>query len=125
MLTRYPISVRVAAKDLGRARAWYAERLGLTPEAEEMGGLWYRFAGDTWLFLYETPAAGTARNTVAGWTVDDLAAVMAELRSRGVVFEDYDLGDFKTDDGVLELGGAKAAWFTDSEENIFELSQPA
>lgn len=125
MLARYPISVRVAASDLGRARAWYAERLGLTPELKEFDGLWYRFAGDTWLFLYQTPAAGTARNTVAGWTVDDLEAVVAELRARGVVFEEYDLGMIKTVDGIAELGGAKAAWFTDSEGNIFELTQPA
>ncbi len=125
MLARYPISVRVAASDLGRARAWYAERLGLTPELEEFDGLWYHFAGDTWLFLYQTPAAGTARNTVAGWTVDDLEAVVAELRARGVVFEEYDLGMIKTVDGIAELGGAKAAWFTDSEGNIFELTQPA
>ncbi len=60
------------------------------------GGLWYQFGSGTWLLAYRTTAAGTARNTVAGWTVTGIEAVMADLRGRGVVFEDYDLPDFKT-----------------------------
>jgi catechol 2,3-dioxygenase-like lactoylglutathione lyase family enzyme len=123
MLSRFPVHATVAAADLDRARRWYEEKLGLTPEQETPGGVWYRFAGDAWLYLYATPSAGTARSTVAGWTVTGIEAVMADLRERGVTFEEYDLGEVKTVDGLADFGGAKAAWFTDSEGNILELSE--
>jgi catechol 2,3-dioxygenase-like lactoylglutathione lyase family enzyme len=123
MLTDFPIHATAAASDLDRARRWYEERLGLTPERMDPGGVWYRFAADTWLYLYATASAGTAENTIAGWTVRDINAVMAELRERGVTFEDYDFGDLKTIDGLADFGIAKAAWFKDSEGNTYELSE--
>ena len=123
MLEAFPISARAAAIDLARAREWYEQKLGLRPEREDMGGVWYRFGGDTWLYLYGTPSAGTAKNTIAGWQVQDIKGVMASLRSRGVVFEDYDFGDLKTVDGLADFGIAKAAWFKDSEGNTFELTE--
>ena len=58
MLQQFPIHATLAAVDLDRARAWYGERLGLVPEQVTATGLWYRFAGDTWLYLYETPRPG-------------------------------------------------------------------
>ena len=123
MLTDFPIHATAAAIDLDRARRWYQDKLGLVPEREDPGGLWYRFARDTWLYLYGTSAAGTARNTIAGWTVTDIGAVMSDLRARGVTFEDYDLGEIETVDGLADFGMAKAAWFKDSEGNTFELSE--
>lgn len=122
-LQDFPIHATAAASDLARARAWYEQKLGLLPEREDDGGLWYRFAGDTWLYLYATPTAGTARNTVAGWTVAGIEDVMSTLRERGASFEDYDFGEFKTVDGLADFGIAKAAWFRDSEGNILELSE--
>jgi catechol-2,3-dioxygenase len=123
MLAAFPVSARAAASDLARARQWYQEKLGLEPEREDMGGVWYRFGGDTWMYLYSTPSAGTAKNTVAGWQVHDIAAVMADLRARGVVFEDYDFGELKTENGLADFGVAKAAWFIDSEGNTYELTE--
>jgi catechol 2,3-dioxygenase-like lactoylglutathione lyase family enzyme len=125
MLTRFPIHATAAAIDLPRARRWYEEKLGLTPEREDPGGVWYHFAGDTWLYLYATPSAGTAQNTIAGWTVQDIETVMADLRRRGVTFEDYDFGELRTVDGLADFGMAKAAWFKDSEGNTYELSEVA
>src|SRR5688572_21663153 len=125
MLQGFPISARAAAIDLARARQWYSDKLGLTPEREDMGGVWYRFGGDTWLYLYGTPFAGTAKNTIAGWQVTGIEGVMTDLRARGVVFEDQDFGEIKTVDGLADFGMAKAAWFTDSEGNTYELSEVA
>jgi catechol 2,3-dioxygenase-like lactoylglutathione lyase family enzyme len=124
-LSGFPISARAAAIDLDRARRWYEERLGLLPEHEDPGGVWYRFAGETWLYLYGTPSAGTAQNTIAGWAVKDITSVMAELRERGVVFEQYDLGDIPMVAGLADFGVAKAAWFKDSEGNTYELTEVA
>jgi catechol 2,3-dioxygenase-like lactoylglutathione lyase family enzyme len=123
MLEDFPIHATAAASDLDRARRWYHDRLGLLPEKEDPGGVWYRFGGDTWLYLYGTGSAGTAQNTIAGWTVHGIEAVMADLRARGVVFEDYDLGELKTFNGLADFGPAKAAWFKDSEGNTYELSE--
>ena len=125
MLTDHPIHATAAAIDLDRARRWYEERLGLVAEKEDMGGVWYRFAGDTWLYLYGTESAGTAQNTIAGWSVRDIEGLMADLRLRGVTFEDYEFGDLKTVDGLADFGVAKAAWFKDSEGNTYELSEVA
>ena len=123
MLKDFPIHATAAAVDLDRARHLYETRLGLVPEKEDQGGAWFRFLGDTWLYLYGTPSAGTARNTIAGWTVTGIEAVIADLRRRGVVFEDYDFGEVKTVDGLADFGAAKAAWFKDSEGNTYELSE--
>ncbi len=122
-LRAFPIHATAAAGDLARARAWYEEKLGLVPEREDPGGVWFRFAGETWLYLYETSSAGTARNTVAGWTVSGIEGVMAGLRERGVAFEDYNFGETRTVDGLADFGTARAAWFKDSEGNTLELSE--
>ena len=117
------IGAALAAADLARARAWYAEKLGLEPlhvfDGEE---LVYR-QGATHLSMYVTPSAGTAKNTVAVWRVDDLRAEVAALRSRGVIFDDYEIGDTRTVDGIYTDpdGEELAAWFVDSEGNTLGL----
>jgi hypothetical protein len=40
-----------------------------------------------------------------------------------VVFEDYDLPEFKTVDGLFTFGGSKAAWFKDGDGNIIEVAE--
>jgi catechol 2,3-dioxygenase-like lactoylglutathione lyase family enzyme len=113
------IGPMLAAADLSRAQAWYADKLGLTPrhivEDEEL----VYGQGATRFSVYATPAAGTAKNTVAVWRVTDLRAEVAALRARGVVFEDYDISGIETVDGILAdaEGGSLAAWFLDSEGN--------
>jgi catechol 2,3-dioxygenase-like lactoylglutathione lyase family enzyme len=109
----------LAASNLERARAWYAEKLGLEPYRDYDGELLVYRSGETRLSIYPTPSAGTARNTVAEWHVDDLRAEVAALRARGVVFEEYDFGTGGTVDGTLtDSDGSLNAWFTDSEGSI-------
>jgi hypothetical protein len=57
--------------------------------------------------------------------VEDLAATVQELRARGVQFEEYDSPALKTNDGIADVGYARAAWFKDSEGNLIGISQPA
>jgi len=125
LLADFPLTPRLPAADIDRAREWYEAKLGLKPDhIEEVGqGLWYQTGGGSY-YLYPTPSAGTAQRPAAGWTVTALEAVVEELRERDVVFEDYDFGEMKTENGVLNVpGGYKAAWFKDSEGNILELSE--
>ena len=105
-LADFPITLTLAASDLGRARAWYADRLGLGPTDEEGDVLIYRLGGSNFV-LYQTASAGTARNTVGIWTVADLRGQVTSLRARGVVFESQ----------VDASDGSFHAWFTDSEGN--------
>jgi catechol 2,3-dioxygenase-like lactoylglutathione lyase family enzyme len=110
------------AGDIGRAKAWYEEKLGLRPvEEDDFGGAWYETGGTRFL-VYQSTFAGTNQATAASFSVGDLDAAMELLRSRGVTFDDFDLGDFKTADGVLQLpDGRRGAWFNDSEGNILNI----
>jgi catechol-2,3-dioxygenase len=123
-LGEFQVYAVLPASDFARARSWYQEKLGLTPSEEMPGNAWYRCADGTWFILTQTPNAGTAQNTAAGFTVKGIEKVMEDLRSRGVAFEDYDFGEMGgTENGLMTMGNMKAAWFKDSEGNVVELSQ--
>src|SRR6266571_5504249 len=97
MLNDYPVYATIATTDLAKARPFYEETLGLKAEMEAPDGVYYR-SGDTRLFLYPSQFAGTAKSTVATWEVDDLDAVIDDLSSRGITFEQYDFPGLKTDE---------------------------
>jgi predicted enzyme related to lactoylglutathione lyase len=123
MLQTSPMYAYLPAKDVARARQFYERRLGFTPKREEAGGVIYEFGGGTAAFLYPTPNAGTSQASQAFWQVDDVEREVAELKARGVVFEDYAMPGQKSPSGVVTAGGAKAAWFKDSEGNILAIIQ--
>ena len=83
----------------------------------------YEFGKQTAAFLYLTPNAGTSKASQAFWEVDDIEREVAELKSRGVQFEDYDMPGEKDENGIVTAGGARAAWFKDSEGNIMAVIQ--
>ena len=125
-LSDVPFIASLPAQDLERAVRWYEEKLGLTPILDlGVAGQLYRTGGSQWI-IYETPSAGSAKNTLGGWLVPDIDAAMRELRAKGVTFQEYALGDEgpTTENGVARdpTGGA-AAWFIDSEGNILALTQ--
>jgi catechol 2,3-dioxygenase-like lactoylglutathione lyase family enzyme len=110
MLQGHEIHPTIPATDLQRARAFYADKLGLTPAFEDPGGLVYETAIGSWFRLFPTPYAGTAQHTVAGWAVDNLEAEVAELKAKGVVFLEYDTPGIKTVDGIATMPGGLGAW---------------
>jgi catechol 2,3-dioxygenase-like lactoylglutathione lyase family enzyme len=122
MLQKSPIYAYFPASDLARARRFYEEQLGFEPAAEVGGGVHYAFAGGTGCFLYPTPHAGTSQASQAFWQVEDIEREVAELKGRGVVFEDYGMPG-KDANGIVTQGGARAAWFKDSEGSILALIQ--
>ena len=117
MLQKSPMYAYLPARDVARARQFYEKKLGFTPKEEVAGGVVYEFGAHTACFLYPTPNAGTSQASQAFWRVDDLEREVAELRSRGVTLEHYDL-PYVQDDGVMRHGDDKAAWFKDPEGNI-------
>ena len=123
MLQASPMYSYLPAKDVARARRFYEEKLGFKPRSELGGGVTYEFADRTACFLYPTPNAGTSRASQAFWQVKDVEREVAELRARGVQFEEYDQPGMKTVNGIADAGGARAAWFKDTEGNILALIQ--
>jgi hypothetical protein len=83
--------------------------------------LMFQCGNGTRFLLYQTDNAGTARNTQMGWVTDDVERDVQDLRSRGVVFEEYDFPGLKTENGIATSDAGKAAWFLDSEGNILSL----
>jgi catechol 2,3-dioxygenase-like lactoylglutathione lyase family enzyme len=122
MLENSNVYATIPAKDLERAKSFYADKLGLKPEQERPEGLRYR-CGDGGFLLFESSGAASGDHTQLGWDVDNLEATVEELRGRGVVFEEYDLPGLKTVNGIAEIEGERGAWFKDSEGNLLALGE--
>ena len=124
------VSTRLPAQDLARARAFYAEKLGLEPIEERPGGLRYQ-CGSGRFSLFQSTGAASGSHTQMAFEVDDLQAVVSELRRRGVAFEEVDVPGVRTVDGIAEIEGnypsagvgERAAWFRDSEGNLLGIGQ--
>ena len=125
MLQNSPFYAYIPAKDVARARRFYEGKLGFRPKHEAEGGVIYEFGDKTACFLYPTPNGGTSKASQAFWQVSDVEREVAELKARGVEFENYDMPGEKSPSGVVTAGGAKAAWFKDSEGNILAIIQDA
>ena len=123
MLQDSPIYAYIPAKDMGRARQFYEGKLGFKPKEEIAGGVVYEFGRGTACFLYQTPNAGTSKASQAFWSVADVDSEITALKARGVVFENYDIPGERSAAGAITEGGAKAAWFKDSEGNIMAVIQ--
>ena len=120
LLTDAPCRPIVAVSDKAKAMLYYGEVLGLTFVEENPVGATFQ-CGGTFLEMYPTPMAGTAKNTVVGFEVTNLEASMGELRANGVVFEEYDRPP--THEGIAQLGPNRGAWFKDPDGNILALVQ--
>jgi catechol 2,3-dioxygenase-like lactoylglutathione lyase family enzyme len=119
----------VPVSDVEAAIRFYGETLGLElqerrddlPENREAE---FR-AGQGTLLVYESVGAGKSRHTIAGFRVDDVDAVVAGLRERGVEFEEYDLPQMKTEGGVAAVGDVRAAWCRDPDGNLLAIETVA
>src|SRR5207245_9164338 len=107
-------------EDLARARAFYEEKLGLTPSREVEGALFYEGSGDSGFLLFPTGGRPSGQHTQMAWCVKDIAATVAELRSRGVRFEAYDFPGLTTVAGRAGLGCWKSARLRQGERNLPE-----
>jgi catechol 2,3-dioxygenase-like lactoylglutathione lyase family enzyme len=131
MLKEGRVATRLPAQDLERARAFYADKLGLDPIEEREGGLRYVCASGEFA-LFASAGAPSGAHTQMGWEVEDIEATVRELRSRGVVFEEYDMPGLRTVDGIADIEGnypskgtaERGAWFRDSEGNMLGIGQP-
>jgi predicted enzyme related to lactoylglutathione lyase len=131
-LAEVSVSARLPAADLDRARRFYAEKLGLQPAETRPGGLRYQCRSGGFS-VFASTGRPSGEHTQMGWQVADLDAAVAELRRRGVVFEEVSTPKMRTVDGIAEVAGnypsaggrgERAAWFRDSEGNLHGISEP-
>jgi len=123
MLAKTQVTCMLPVKDLARARRFYEECLRLEPFGAKPDGKFVYRCGGTEIALFPKPEGTKAEHTALSFAVSDIAAEIAELKGRGVKFEDYDFPDFKTVEHVCVLGSEKAAWFRDPEGNILCLHE--
>jgi catechol 2,3-dioxygenase-like lactoylglutathione lyase family enzyme len=131
VLSEGRIATRLPVQDMDRARAFYADKLGLQPVEGREGGLRYVCAAGEFA-LFESAGAPSGAHTQMGWEVDDIEATVNELRSHGVRFEEYDFPGLRTVGGIAEIEGnypskgigERAAWFRDSEGNLLGIGEP-
>jgi catechol 2,3-dioxygenase-like lactoylglutathione lyase family enzyme len=133
VLARGSTAARLPAHDLERARRFYSEKLGLEPVDERPGGLLYRCEGGGAFALFQSEGTSPGTFTQMGFEVEDIEATVAELKARGVVFEEVDRPGFETRDGIADIEGnypsknatgERAVWLRDSEGNMLGIGQP-
>jgi catechol-2,3-dioxygenase len=123
MLEDHPIDPMILATDLGVAKAFYGEKVGLEILLESEDFVSFKCGGDSRLVVTRSSSGSSETQTQASWRVSDLAAEVSELRSRGVEVEDYDEPGLKTADGIADIGFALAAWLVDPDGNSIGLLQ--
>ena len=123
MLSKAMVAPTLPAVDLKRARKFYEEKLGLKVVMEDPSpGIMLQCGQGTMLYVYQRSAT-KADHTVASFKVDDIETEARELKARGVKFEDIDLPNLKTVNGIATMGNIKGAWFKDPEGNILAITQ--
>jgi catechol 2,3-dioxygenase-like lactoylglutathione lyase family enzyme len=124
------VVTKLPVQDLERARRFYRERLGLEPVEERDGGLRY-VCGTTEFHLFLSSGTASGTSTQMGFEIDDIDEAVADLRSRGVKFERFDIAGFDVHDDIVTVPdnypskgrGERGAFFRDSEGNLLALGQ--
>jgi len=113
----------VYVADRARAIAFYSDVLGLELRSSDDFGDFFQFGGAL-LRMTVMPQWQANEHPVLGWNVPDIVATATALRDRGVKFAIYEgMGQDELGIWIAPDGGAKVAWFTDSEGNVLSLSQ--
>jgi catechol 2,3-dioxygenase-like lactoylglutathione lyase family enzyme len=114
------IAAVLPAENLERAKAFYTEKLGMTAHEDIPGGVMFG-EGNNRIFLYQAGAKSPGSFTQVGIEVSDVKGTVDELRGRGVAFEEYDMPELKTENGIAHTPAGDGAWIKDSEGNILSI----
>lgn len=122
-LTKAPAYAVLPAEDLGRAKQFYHDVLGFeVDEYPQMQQFIIKAGEGSRILVYER-ARTKAEHTAVSFIVDKLDQTMEDLRNRGVTFEEYDIPGLKTEAGMATMPEGAAAWFTDPEGNIINITE--
>ncbi len=123
-LTNATASAVLPVEDYTRAKSFYEHKVGMPVEdipGQENTG-WLQAGHGTHVLLYQR-ARTKAEHTVLEFEVNDIEAVVADLRHHGIIFEEYDTPKLRTDHGIAHMGNVASAWFRDTEDNIIAINQ--
>jgi predicted enzyme related to lactoylglutathione lyase len=119
------ITAALPAQDVGRAKAFYGDKVGLQAvESESLKASDGRVGltvgdGVNQLFIYPAQATSSGTFSQVVLQVTDVRAAVEEMKGRGVEFEDYDTPETRTENGIARTpDGGEGAWFKDSEGNL-------
>jgi len=124
MLANSPVHPVLLSMDLTQTRNFYHDKLGLEILVENQVLIEFRCGGGTKLIVTASTTGTADEQTQIRWEVADLRAELDELRSRGVVIEEYDLPGVKTVNGIADMGFAWIGWITDPGKNVLAILQP-
>ena len=124
MLRDKSSSAIVAVSDIGRARRFYKDMLGLDLLDDRMADVLVFRTGETHLVVYRSEEAGTNRANAVVWDVgDEIEPIVTALRAKGVTFEHYpEIGEF-VEDAIHKEGDMKLVWLKDPDGNILHLTE--
>ncbi len=123
MLTNLMVVPTVPVTDLDTAMPFYRDLLGLKVLEESPFGIRFDAGGGTQLTVFKRPPVERG-HTVCHFEVSDIEAAVADIRSRGGVFEEYRGGQLTTVNGIASMGpDARGAWLKDPEGNVIGLRQ--
>jgi len=122
MLGNRTAVANVAVKDLGVATKFYKDTLGLTPVHEEGHEVVVFRSGTSEINVYRSDYAGTNKATVVTWNVDNVKEEVGDLKSKGIVFEHYDMPGMTREGDIHIAGDMKVAWFKDPDGNILNVA---
>ena len=123
MLSEFPVTPTLPIVDVARAKKFYSEKLGLKMVQEHPAGIRYACGKGTSIWLYPRSTATTSDATSFRFEVKDVVKEVADLKKKGVMFEEYDMPGLKTVNNIVTDGNVKGAWFKDSEGNIIAITQ--
>jgi len=121
MLSHCRVHTTLPTADVDRLRAWYEGVLGLTPMAVRPNAVLYETTPGSVFAISRGSVLSSSSHTQMAFTVDDVEAEVADLKARGVVFEEYEAP--RTVGGIATIGPGRAAWFKDPDGNLLAVLQ--
>ena len=122
MLSDKNVMATVAVRDINIAQSFYGGTLGLEQSGAQGEELIAYRSGDATLLVYRSDYAGSNQATAATWAVgDDLERIVQELRSKGVVFEHYNMPGLTLQGDIHVGAGIRLAWLRDPDGNILNI----
>lgn len=123
MLSDCKAYAMIPVSDLTRVRSFYLDTLGLKVLEEGDDAILLECADGTALGVFVSQGKASGDHTQMTFICADIDAEVADLRSRGVHLESFEMPGATSDEGIYDLGGERGAWFRDPEGNLLAVAQ--
>jgi catechol 2,3-dioxygenase-like lactoylglutathione lyase family enzyme len=121
VLRDHRVYATIPTADVDRLRRFYEDTLGFPVVEETPGGIFFGAADGTVFAVTRQSGSASGTHTQMGIRVQGIEGEVADLRRRGVRFEEYAAP--RTVDGIADVPVGKAAWFKDPDGNLIGMVQ--